>query len=69
MSVVVVRHGEEAYPSLLAQLHDPPGRLYVRGGPPGLLSRPAIAVVGARSCSGCRRRFEADPARFLATSA
>jgi len=61
MSVVVVRRGEAAYPPLLAQLHDPPGRLYVRGGPPDLLSRPAVAVVGARSCSG----YGAQVARML----
>ena len=61
MNVVVVRRGETAYPPLLAQLHDPPGRLYVRGGPPDLLSRPAVAVVGARSCSG----YGAQVARML----
>jgi DNA processing protein len=40
------------YPSLLAAIHDPPGRLYLRGeGSVEMLSRPAAAVVGTRSCS------------------
>jgi DNA processing protein len=38
------------FPSLLRELHDPPARLYLRGSVP-LLSQPAVAVVGARSCS------------------
>ena len=48
----VVRRGERSYPPLLRELHDPPNRLYVRGGPVAeLLARPAVAIVGARSCS------------------
>jgi DNA processing protein len=40
-------------PALLAAIHDPPAQLYLRGGAePELLARPAVAVVGARSCSG-----------------
>jgi DNA processing protein len=38
------------YPSLLAELHDPPARLHVRGSVEAL-SQPAVAIVGARSCS------------------
>jgi DNA processing protein len=39
-------------PDLLRAIHDPPGRLYVRGrGDPQLLARPAVAIVGARACS------------------
>jgi len=39
-------------PPLLRAIHDPPKRLYLRGnGERALLSRPAIAVVGARACS------------------
>ena len=39
-------------PPLLRAIHDPPERLYLRGdGDPGLLARPAVAVVGARACS------------------
>jgi DNA processing protein len=41
-----------AYPPLLAAIHDPPARLYLRGqGTVGMLSGPAAAIVGTRSCS------------------
>ena len=40
------------YPTFLAAIHDPPKRLYLRGdGSPRLLSCPAVAIVGTRSCS------------------
>ena len=41
-----------SYPPLLAAIHDPPRRLYLRGeGSIAMLSGPAVAVVGTRSCS------------------
>jgi DNA processing protein len=44
--------GRRALPSLLRAIHDPPSRLYLRGsGDPELLTRPAVAIVGARACS------------------
>ena len=51
------------YPSLLAAIHDPPPGLFVRGDA-GLegLARPAVAIVGARACSG----YGASVARALA---
>jgi DNA processing protein len=49
------------YPCLLGQLHDPPVELYVRGDV-DVLSQPAVAVVGARSCSP----YGAQVARSLA---
>ena len=43
---------DPAFPSLLRAIHDPPAGLFLRGaGDAGLLGRPAVAVVGARSCS------------------
>src|SRR5213079_2210169 len=40
-------------PPLLSAIHDPPPGLFVRGGAElELLARPAVAIVGARSCSG-----------------
>ena len=42
---------DAGYPRLLAELHDPPAHLFVSGASDDLLSRPAVAVVGARSCS------------------
>ena len=42
-----------AFPPLLRAIHDPPPGLFLRGAAEAeLLSRPAVAVVGARSCSG-----------------
>jgi DNA processing protein len=60
MELTTVRRRDRVYPSLLAQLHDPPRELYVRGRPE-LLGEPAVAVVGARSCSA----YGAQVARML----
>jgi DNA processing protein len=47
---------------LLRAIHDPPPGLFLRGsGDVGLLSRAAVAVVGARACSG----YGASVARSL----
>jgi DNA processing protein len=49
-------------PPLLRAIHDPPPGLFVRGGPDlALLEQPAVAVVGARACSG----YGASVARSL----
>lgn len=43
---------EASFPPLLRAIHDPPPGLFLRGsGDPMLLARPAVAIVGARSCS------------------
>jgi DNA processing protein len=43
---------EPGFPALLGAIHDPPPGLFLRGaGEIELLSRTAVAVVGARSCS------------------
>ncbi len=56
----VLGHGD--LPPLLASIHGPPRRLYLRGeGEPELLARPAVAVVGARACSA----YGAQVARML----
>jgi DNA processing protein len=40
------------FPRLLRSIHDPPPGLFLRGSAaPDLLSRPAVAIVGARSCT------------------
>jgi DNA processing protein len=58
---VIVLGGRELPPRLRA-IHDPPARLHLRGaGDPDLLSRPAVAVVGARACSP----YGAQVARML----
>jgi DNA processing protein len=62
MAVRFLRRGDAAYPPLLGQLHDPPLQLYLRGdASPALLARPAVAIVGARSCSA----YGAEVARTL----
>jgi DNA processing protein len=51
-----IRRDERGYPPLLARIHDPPPSLWLRGdAPPALLADVAVAVVGARSCSGYGR--------------
>jgi DNA processing protein len=43
---------DPAFPPLLAAIHDPPPGVFLRGtAQQELLARPAVAVVGARSCS------------------
>jgi DNA processing protein len=58
---------DPAYPSLLAAIHDPPAPLWLRGQAGAeLLSRPAVAVVGARSCSAYGSGVSRTLARELA---
>jgi DNA processing protein len=50
------------FPPLLRAIHDPPAGLFLRGASePEVLSRPAVAVVGARASSG----YGASVARSL----
>jgi DNA processing protein len=50
------------FPSLLRAIHDPPTGLFLRGSSePEVLSRPAVAIVGARASSG----YGASVARSL----
>jgi DNA processing protein len=52
----------ERLPPLLRAIHDPPTGLFLRGAAePELLERPAVALVGARACSG----YAAAVARLL----
>jgi DNA processing protein len=61
-----VSKGGPGYPRLLAELHDPPARLYLRGGPPEILARRSVAIVGARSCSSYGAHVARGLARDLA---
>ena len=66
MTIRAVRRREAGYPALLRQIPDPPARLWIRGDADlALLERPALAIVGARACSGYGRSV----ARLLATEA
>jgi DNA processing protein len=61
MSLVSLTRGDARYPARLAELHDPPERLFVRGAALELLAGPAVALVGSRSCSP----YGAQVARML----
>jgi len=51
-----IRRGERGYPPLLARIPDPPPSLWLRGDvDPTLLADTAVAIVGARACSGYGR--------------
>jgi len=64
MTIRSLRRRDPAYPRLLAQIPDPPPRLWLRGDADvALLERPALAIVGARACSGYGRSV----ARLLAS--
>lgn len=64
-----LRRRDAAFPPLLAAIHDPPARLFLRGSAaPDLLDRPAVAVVGARACSSYGRSVARTLARDLASS-
>jgi len=57
------------YPPFLAAIHDPPRRLYLRGeGSVEMLSGPAVAVVGTRSCSPYGAQVARRLGRELATA-
>jgi DNA processing protein len=66
VSYPFVIRGRPGYPPRLAELHDPPARLYLRGQPPEVLSRPAVAIVGARSCSSYGAQVARELGRELA---
>ena len=68
MTYPVVSRGRPGYPALLGELHDPPPRLYLRGGPVELFERPAVAIVGARSCSPYGAQVAREVARELAAA-
>ena len=60
---------DSAYPPLLRAIHDPPPGLFVRGATAlELLTRPAVAVVGARACSAYGRQVARSLGRDLAAA-
>lgn len=64
-----LRLRDRGYPPLLKAIHDPPSRLYLRGaGADGILAAPAVAVVGARSCSAYGRSVARSLSRDLAAA-
>jgi DNA processing protein len=66
----ICRHAAE-YPPLLAQLHDPPNPLYVRGGVDrmiALAAEPCVAMVGGRRPSDYARGVAQRMGRGLASA-
>jgi DNA processing protein len=65
-----IRRRDSGYPALLAAIHDPPSALWLRGDADvsDILSRPAVAVVGARSCSAYGRSVARSLGRELAAA-
>lgn len=56
MTIRSLRRRDPGYPRLLSQIPDPPATLWLRGeADPGILDRAALAIVGARACSGYGR--------------
>jgi DNA processing protein len=68
MTYAQVRRGRRGYPPLVAQLHDPPPSVWVRGDAFEVLARPAVAVVGARSPSPYGSQVARSLARELAAA-
>ncbi len=67
MGLKTIRRRDRLYPPLLAQLHDPPPCLHVRGALE-ILSEPAVAIVGARSCSSYGAQIARKVAREVAVA-
>ncbi|MDR0462439.1 MAG: DNA-processing protein DprA [Christensenellaceae bacterium] len=57
----VIRRGDKEYPQRLGNLHQPPEVLYCKGDL-SLLTRPAISIVGTRTCT----RYGIDVAKRFA---
>jgi DNA processing protein len=65
MDLKTIRRRDRLYPALLAQLHDPPPCIHVRGAVE-VLAEPAVAIVGARSCSSYGAQIAREVAREVA---
>lgn len=68
MTIQALRRGRPGYPGALSELHDPPSTLFVRGERLELLDEPAVAIVGARSCSAYGAQVARSLARELAAA-
>ena len=69
MTYRVLKRRDPGYPPFLAAIHDPPPALWLRGSAePELLSRPAVAIVGARACSSYGRAVARSLGRDLAAA-
>ena len=65
----LLKRRDPAYPAFLAAIYDPPPALWLRGSAePTLLSRPAVAIVGARACSSYGRSVARSLGRDIAAA-
>lgn len=65
----LLKRRDPAYPPFLAAIYDPPPALWLRGSAePELLSRPAVAIVGARACSSYGRSVARSLGRDIAAA-
>lgn len=65
--ITYISSEDEAYPPLLKQIYDPPFGLFCIGDTV-LLSKPAVAVIGARKCSHYGASCAAAVAQYLAAA-
>jgi DNA processing protein len=65
MDLKAIHRRDRLFPPLLAQLYDPPPCIHVRGAVE-ILSEPAVAIVGARSCSPYGAQIAREVARDVA---
>jgi DNA processing protein len=63
--ILTVRHGDTAYPRLLADDHQAPAALHYRGSLDAL-DAPAVAIIGTRRCTHYGRQVAAQLGRELA---
>ena len=69
MTIRSLRRRDPGYPKLLSQIPDPPGVLWLRGDADAeVLGRTALAIVGARACSGYGRAVARSLAREVAAA-
>jgi DNA processing protein len=60
----ILLYGDKQYPSLLAEIHDPPSLLYLQGDI-SMLSQWQLAIVGSRNPSETGRQLAYDFANYL----
>jgi DNA processing protein len=66
--IEVIPFTSESFPKLLHETPAPPALLYARGGFRGWNTRPCIAVVGSRKCTGYGRQATEELSRALSAA-
>jgi DNA processing protein len=68
LGIELLTLGDDEYPALLREIHDPPLVLYARGAWREAIAQPCLAVVGSRRCSSYGVNAARSLARELAGS-